>query len=106
MAGTKGTIRLDDFVIPKNELRCSFIATSNHSLRDLDTYDGTESEEKIVSRVWRACWWPLVAHAGGAPGEGTGQGLLCSSAIWHVVQGCCFWGELASCFENGIAARW
>ncbi len=49
VAGTTGTIRLDDFVIPREERKCGFTVTGNHGLREMDTYDGTEREEKIVS---------------------------------------------------------
>lgn len=49
VAGTLGTVRLDDYVIPEEEKKCGFLVTFNHGLRNLDTYDGTESEEKIVS---------------------------------------------------------
>ncbi|GAB4819461.1 hypothetical protein N2152v2_006507 [Parachlorella kessleri] len=83
VAGTTGTIRLDDFVIPREERKCGFTVTGNHGLREMDTYDGTEREEKIIflerpqeCYLWEtfaACaegikagsvadeWWPTIA---------------------------------------------
>jgi hypothetical protein len=41
VAGTVGTIRVDDFVIPFNELKADFIRTREHGLVELDTRDAT-----------------------------------------------------------------
>ena len=68
MAGEAGTVRLDDFVIPQKELESRFLVTFNHGLRDNDTWDGTQSEERIVGapggRGWLG-WTVKEAAAGG-----------------------------------------
>ena len=48
VAGTQGTVRLDDFVIPASEARCSFTRTRNHRLAKVDCEDATEREELQV----------------------------------------------------------
>lgn len=86
MAGTQGTIRLDDFVIPRDELRCSFVATSDHGLRDMDTWDGTKQDTVTVS----------TAEGGGglvqAGSGGKGHGWWWQG--WGVVKGEDFYLEL------------
>ncbi|DBB02453.1 hypothetical protein WJX82_006460 [Trebouxia sp. C0006] len=49
VAGTHGTVRLDDFVIPYRPDKASFLVTNNHGFTDLDLAVKTETEERVVS---------------------------------------------------------
>lgn len=49
VAGTQGTVRLDDFVVPYLEDKNAFLVTGNHGFGKLDTCVTTETEEHIVS---------------------------------------------------------
>ena len=49
VAGTHGTVRLDDFVIPYRPDKASFLVTNNHGLTKLDLQVKTETEERVVS---------------------------------------------------------
>jgi len=48
VAGTHGTVRLDDFVIPYRPDKASFLVTNNHGFTDLDLAVKTETEERVV----------------------------------------------------------
>ena len=49
IAGTHGTVRLDDFVIPYRPDKASFLVTNNHGFTELDLQVKTETEERVVS---------------------------------------------------------
>ena len=48
VAGTHGTVRLDDFVVPYRPDKASFLVTNNHGFTDLDLSVLTETEERVV----------------------------------------------------------
>ncbi|KAH7622432.1 putative Uncharacterized oxidoreductase [Nannochloris sp. 'desiccata'] len=48
IAGTDGTLVLDDFVIPKNDKKAEFVVSKNHSLGKFDLQDVTERDVVVV----------------------------------------------------------
>lgn len=75
VGGTLGTIRLDDFVVPRNETKSSFIVTSAHCLKFEETYDATQQDEVVVTlpKPQEALMWETFCglvervKAGGEP---------------------------------------
>ncbi|EFN51255.1 hypothetical protein CHLNCDRAFT_141286 [Chlorella variabilis] len=75
VAGTLGTIQLNDFVIPRSVKQSSFVVTGEHGLRDCDTWDATRRDEVVVhlAKPQEVCMWErfggLVQHiqSGGQP---------------------------------------
>lgn len=63
VAGTQGTVRLDDFAIPASEAQCCFIRTRNHRLAKGDCEDATERDEVKVSHLRG----PVHHHLRGLP---------------------------------------
>lgn len=51
VAGTHGTVRLDDFVIPYRPDKASFLVTNNHGFTDQDLAVKTEIEERVVGII-------------------------------------------------------
>ena len=49
VAGTLGTLRCDDFVLPRSPDKCSFVMTHKHSLTPVDYYDVTQRDEVTVT---------------------------------------------------------
>lgn len=52
VAGTHGTVRLDDFVIPYRPDKASFLVTNNHGFTDQDLAVKTETEERVVGTIF------------------------------------------------------
>lgn len=48
IAGTHGTVRLDDFVVPYRPDKASFLVTNNHGFTEMDLAVKTETEERVV----------------------------------------------------------
>ncbi|KAL3139098.1 hypothetical protein ABBQ32_005892 [Trebouxia sp. C0010 RCD-2024] len=49
IAGTHGTVRLDDFVVPYRPDKASFLVTNNHGFTEMDLSVKTETEERVVN---------------------------------------------------------
>lgn len=48
ICGSKGTILIDDFVIPRSETKAEFVVTRDHRLGELDTWDATVRDTHAV----------------------------------------------------------
>ncbi len=62
VAGTHGTVRLDDFVIPYRPDKASFLVTNNHGFTDLDLAVKTETEERVVCTDEQPSCKMMVKH--------------------------------------------
>ena len=62
VAGTHGTVRLDDFVVPYRPDKASFLVTNNHGFTDLDLAVKTETEERVVCTHMQPGCKMLVKH--------------------------------------------
>ncbi len=62
VAGTHGTVRLDDFVIPYRPDKASFLVTNNHGFTDLDLGVKTETEERVVCTHMQPGCKRMVKH--------------------------------------------
>ena len=80
VAGTHGTVRLDEFVIPYRPDKASFLVTNNHGFTELDLAVKTETEERVVST------------------------LLCNFCDKQTLH-CCVWSIL-SCFSDKQTYQW
>ena len=74
VAGSEGTLRVDDFVIPSHELEQSFVVTHDHRLANTDTVDATSRDRVDVRlqrpqevEMWAAFGACVRATRGGAP---------------------------------------
>lgn len=67
IAGTHGTVRLDDFVVPYRPDKASFLVTNNHGFTDMDFAVKTETEERVV-RFSCSCQDKIV-HQAGVPAQ-------------------------------------
>ena len=82
MAGTHGTVRLDDFVIPYRPDKASFLVTNNHGFTDLDLAVKTETEERVVcSHMQPGCNMMVKLFASQFLWQS--HHLLCSIALSH-----------------------
>lgn len=69
IAGTHGTVRLDDFVVPYRPDKASFLVTNNHGFTDMDFAVKTETEERVVrfscscqDKIVHQSWRPRTAR--------------------------------------------
>jgi predicted dehydrogenase len=90
IAGTEGTLRLDDFVIPAAEAQSEYVQTRLHGLRDIDTWDGTQRELKVVHmpapqevHMWEA--FAACARAGAPDPEWPRQAALTQKVLCAVL---------------------
>ena len=74
VAGSEGTLRVDDFVIPSHELEQSFVVTHDHRFANTDTIDATSRDRVDVRlqrpqevEMWAAFGACVRATRGGAP---------------------------------------
>jgi predicted dehydrogenase len=63
VAGTQGTVRLDDFVVPYQEDKNAFLVTQRHGFGKMDTCVLTETEEHICNMEvpQETCMWETFA---------------------------------------------